>query len=58
MSDSPDMSTWFTEHELRPCPRCNERRLVPGQEGRPEICLDCGVLLEQEAEHTPLQDVA
>jgi len=52
MAEIPDLSTWWSEEELEPCPQCGERKLMPasldldGMEMR--VCLTCGVILQTD----------
>jgi hypothetical protein len=48
MRDEPDFRDWFSEGELRPCPRCEQQTLIPRSEQQTvDVCLSCGALTEE-----------
>ena len=53
MAEIPDLSSWWSEEELEPCPQCGESKLTPtsldvdSMEMR--VCLTCGVIPQPEA---------
>jgi hypothetical protein len=41
----PDFESWFSDAELRPCPRCKKQTLIAQRPDQPlAVCLSCGVL--------------
>jgi len=44
--DSGGLRSWFSPDELRDCPDCGGRALLPAHPGQElEVCLDCGPLV-------------
>jgi hypothetical protein len=49
---APDVSSWWQDDELEPCPQCGNLKLVPSSPAldaaRMRICLTCVVVPEAE----------
>jgi hypothetical protein len=49
---APDVSSWWQDEELEPCPQCGGLQLVPSSPAldaaQIRVCLTCGVVPERE----------
>jgi hypothetical protein len=42
-ANQKQVRSWFDDEELRPCPQCGERLLIPAESERPyAVCIECG----------------
>jgi hypothetical protein len=53
MAEIPDLSSWWSEEELEPCPQCGEWKLTPASldvdSMEMRVSLTCGVIPQPEA---------